>query len=219
MFNKSSFKKVSTYLFLSFVVACVVIFAYAFTKLLKFASGTSDANFINIYQMIFSVVAIVVLAIYLSFIKIAKLKTSQFFDCLLMTSLFLLFGIYPCFDLFASMVANCVLFGIFGFVFSVISLSVFYFAEKSQNGTVKANTGFLLFFVILFEIFAILIFEIVLHFILKPTGINMLSGALDFLIYIACSLVGNLIFVIFCVVSLIREKKFLNLCLCLRISD
>ena len=216
MLDRNVFKKASTYFFLCFVTALVAIFTFAFVKVLKFGFGDSDAKFVNVLQMIFSVVGILVLAIYLSVIKVVKLKTSQFFDCLMMSVLFLLFAIYPCFDLFLSDVANGLLFGLLGFVFGVIAISVFYGFEKNQNGTVRANVGFLIFFVVLFETFAFALFELVLYFILKSADVLILKNVLDSFVLIGYSWIGLAVFVGACVCSLCYGKKFVNLCLCLR---
>ena len=219
MISKSILKKPSNYLFAGLVALSFSIFLVAFIKLLKFGIGTSDANLTNVLQMIFSVVSILVLSIYISIIKVAKLNVTCLFDFFLMPVLFLVFGIYPCYNLFASKISLAILFAVVGFILSVISISVFFHFEKEQNGTVNANTLYLLFFIILFEFACTIVFEILLYFVLKSSGVIIFKTAADCFVCFTYSLIGLFVCILLSVISLYRDKKFLNLCLVSRISD
>ena len=219
MLSKSIFKKVSTYVFLCLIISLLTIFTVAFIKLIKFGFGNYNAEYINIIQMIFSIVGILVLSIYISVIKIFKYKTSQFFDVCCFVVIYLLFSIYPCFDLYSSNIAISLLFGILGFILGIISISIFFYFEKEQNGTVKAKTSFLLLFSIMFETFIILIIELFLFLILKTSSIAVVKNVLDCFVLIGYSWIGVAIFIVLGVISLVGNKKFVNLCLVTRISD
>lgn len=217
---KDIFKqKPSTYLFGVEVALCVAMFLYALISLINFSTGNSNARYVNIIQIIFSICAILILSIYFAYVKFTKLKISEPFNFYLQLFLFTFLGIYPCFELFSYAAALGIFFAFLGLTFSAIAISIFFYFSKTQNGTVKANPWFIAMFQLGFSLFLVVILEIIMHLVSKAAGTILFNSVNAFISQIGYALIGMFVCAAVSIISIYKSKYFVNMCLIRQIKD
>lgn len=217
--NNSFFKDISFYVFLGCVLLCVSMFLYATISLVKFISGSSESNYKNIIQIIFSIACILILTIYYTYIKFCKIDIKQPLNIYYLIFILVFLGVYPCFSLFNNSIAFGVFCAFLGFTFSVIGITFFFHFNKLQNGSVKANPIFMSLFIFSFSIFVCVFILSVAYAVSKLNNTEIISSISQFIYQILYSVIGSIFATILVVISLYKSKRFVNLCLIKRISD
>ena len=216
--GRDIFKKPSFYSYIIFNLACLSMLIYSLVSL--FLTSKKESIFlIHLLQVIFSIVCFLALLLFVSVLIVKKIKISELLSIFYMLVIFLIFGIYPCFDLYQSTVAISVLSTIVGMFFATLSITIYYIFEKDSNGQVHAKKSFMLTFMILFSVVCSLIFTFILYYILKSSGYVVFKTIGKLFANIGYSIIGIVFVALLIWISLIREKKLINLCLMKQIKD
>lgn len=218
LFTKDMLKKPSTWVLVACLVACLTMFVFGLVKLCMFSSGSGDAKYINIIQMIFALACILIFAICFLCVKYTKLKISQPFAIYLELVILTFFGIYPCFSLFANAIALGFFFGLLGLTLAAISLSVYYAFSRSQNGQVRANPWFVMIVMYGFAVVLVVLFEVLVYLVTK-SNTQIISNFVDFVSQLGYAACGITLCAVVSLISLFKGKIFVNLCLMRKISD
>ena len=212
-------QKPSIYIFGISIMLCVAMFIYGLVNLIMFTTGENSGQYINIIQTIFSIACILLLTIYLAYIKLSKLHISEPLNIYLIMFILIFLGVYPCFDLFVNKISLGIFFAFLGFTFAIISMSIFFYFLKNQNGTLKANPWFLALFQLCFSTLIVSILEILIYLVSKSTEAEIINNLNVFISQMAYSWIGVLIVNIITIISLYKTKYFVNMCLIYQINN
>ena len=214
-FDKLIFKKPSTYVFGIFCTLCVVMFVFALVKILSF-SGGGNASRVNLFQIGFSACTFLVLCLLLSIRIFSKFEISEFLSVYALTYVFVFFGVFSCFGLYYSKIALFVFLGFTGITSAIFCISIFFHLSKSQDGTVRAKPFFMALFMIGLSVFVIALVETLVFLITKSMPTKLLFETKDFVLGLLFGFVGSVLVALISVISLTRDKKFVNMCLILK---
>lgn len=144
--------------------------------------------------------------------KLGKFSIPNWLKCVMYVGFFVFTNTYYTFGLFENFWTLLVFYAFLGFILNIISLSLFYNLQKSENGIIKTNNSFIVLFTLTASIAAATIVEIIatgIKILAKTNSISIVSFLANLGTIVIVSIIMSVIFYI----SLIKTKRLINHCL------
>lgn len=209
-------KKLSTILLYSFIALSgvwTILLSLGAFNVINIASIAS-ANFNYIIAL---VVVVIGLLLYVAFVfieKIRQLIVPAWFKCLFYIAFFIFTNVYYLFGLYHT-IAGIIIFDMYiAFLFNILGVSLFYNTQKDDKNIVKTTDKFLVFstfaYAGLFEFIYVLLATLI-KVIANYTGVSAMLSII--VTELSVMLLVGFIFALVLIISLKKEKKFVNACL------
>lgn len=143
--------------------------------------------------------------------KFGKIKMPNWLKCVLYFGFFIFTNVYYAIGAFENMWFMIVFFIFLSFVVNIVSLSLFYNLQKTDNGIIKTNNGFVAFFTFCASVTAITLINIILSSI--NILLNSAATTTLFIAYISAAILVSLSMSVIFYMSLTKTKKIINACL------
>ena len=215
-------KKLSTILLYTFIALSgvwVILLALGAFNVLNVAS-IAGTNFNYVIALILVIVGLLLYVGFMFVEKIRQIVIPAWFKCLFYVAFFVFTNVYYLFGLYHT-IAGILVFDIYiAFLFNILGVSLFYNTQKDEKNVVKTTDKFLVFstfaYAGVFEFVYMLIATLV-KVIAKYNGVSAMLSVI--VTELSVMILVGFIFAFVMVLSLKKEKRFVNACLIKYLKD